>query len=101
MTSIIKEYERRLEVMKAYEGGADIQFIHHHQCVGFSSADWLGVSAPTWEWYKYNYRVKPAKPREFWIYNAKTPDASSYVEGYEGEDEGYVAAGWIHVKEVL
>lgn len=49
----------RIKVMQAYLDGKTIEFLF--------GSDWLEVSEPSWEFGKYQYRIKP-EPREWNVF---------------------------------
>lgn len=42
-----------IEVMQAYEDGKTLQT--------FTCGTWVDVECPAWNWYEYDYRIKPEK----------------------------------------
>lgn len=44
--------EEKIKVMQAYVGGRKIEW------TGRGNDCWEDTSKPTWNWYKYNYRIK-------------------------------------------
>lgn len=46
--------ESMVEVMRAYDKGAEIQF-RHKDC----DEKWCEISKPTWDWWSNEYRIKP------------------------------------------
>ena len=46
--------EEMIKVMQAYVGGKDLQYRNKK-----TGMDWLDVTNPAWEWYDYEYRIKP------------------------------------------
>jgi len=57
----IKMLLRQIMVMEAYEDGAKIEHTVQHQ-----NLPWLNINKPSWDWTRYEYRVKP-EPLTFWV----------------------------------
>ena len=57
----IKMLLRQIMVMEAYEDGAKIENTIQHQ-----NLPWLNIDKPSWDWTRYEYRVKP-EPLTLWI----------------------------------
>ena len=52
----MKTIKEMTEVMLAYDRGEQIEFLDREEM------EWHGVSDPTWDWNRFDYRVKP-KPK--------------------------------------
>lgn len=59
---MLHEYNRRIEVMKAFARGQTLQIIN----VVDGSRDWHDVINPDWNWSWYDYRIKPEPPPEIY-----------------------------------
>lgn len=51
----IEETKERIAVMQAYINGGAIE----ERRISFDHAEWVDNSSPTWQWDKFDYRVKP------------------------------------------
>jgi hypothetical protein len=54
-----KTINQMIDVMTAFSKGAKIE-----AAAIYPHAEWKEVNSPFWDWYNYDYRVKP-EPREF------------------------------------
>lgn len=70
MNGIIAEYQRRIDVMQAYAGGAAVEC-----CRRGAGKPFISLARPVWSWEDCDYRVKP-EPREWWF--------NMYVSGCVG-----------------
>lgn len=55
-----KTIAEQIAVMQAAERGEEIE------CKYFWDEPWLFTPTPTWNWDKFDYRIKP-KPQKFWV----------------------------------
>lgn len=86
-----------IAVVQAHKEGKQIEY----KIRGSESHVWLSSVAPAWNFYDYDYRVKPEprKLREWWIHKG----------GYGGEDQRWTiedkplvpCCDYIHVREVI
>lgn len=53
--------EARITIMNAFVQGKEIEYIPKG-----SAAKWSIASTPTWDWDRFDYRVKPG-PRRIWV----------------------------------
>ena len=60
----IDHIDHMIAVMQAAKEGKTIQF----RVLDSSDIDvrWRDAHAPSWDWYTFDYRVKPAAPRRVW-----------------------------------
>ena len=49
--------KQQITVMQHYLNGGEVEFVR----IG-SNSDWAIAKNPGWNWYHYQYRIKPAKP---------------------------------------
>ena len=52
----MKTTKEMIEVMKGYEDGKIVQYKTHDL-----DGSWLSLPHPSWDWAKYDYRIKPEK----------------------------------------
>ena len=69
--------DHMIAVMQAAKEGKTIQF----RVLDSSDIDvrWRDAHAPSWDWYTFDYRVKPAEPRRVWMIMYPTMGGRSYV----------------------
>ena len=91
----IKEYERRLEVMRAHAAGKPIQFRRLD-----SNIEWADALAPGWYWDNFDYCVKPRAPRTFKLAVSKR-DGSGVTTTASETSRGYYPADRWEIIEVV
>jgi len=80
----IKMLLRQIMVMEAYEDGAKIEHTVQHQ-----NLPWLNINKPSWDWTRYEYRVKP-EPLTLWV---NVYSAGNYGSAFSSEEDAIEALG--------
>ena len=62
----------KIAIMQAYTDGKAVQYYN------ISKNVWKDAVSPTWDWFTYEYRVKPAKPNQVTSYCFITPDGNLF-----------------------
>ncbi|WP_440984947.1 hypothetical protein ACQHIH_16175 [Xanthomonas sontii] len=75
----MKTTAEMIEVMQAHERGQELEL--------FMDGVWRKLYIPpSWNWSKYDYRIKPREPRVIWINEYKDGDYIKYAV-HESEDD--------------
>lgn len=61
-----KETAEAIEVMQAYVDGAEIEGMYRSVATAYPG-EFRDDVVPDFNWMNYEYRIKSAKPREFWL----------------------------------
>ena len=60
----MNDIDHMISVLQAFKEGKMIQVRRRSNDAG----DWVGVEGGTaWDWHTFDYRIKPAEPRRFWL----------------------------------
>lgn len=54
---------KQADVMIGFSEGKSVQY----RFLKSKDSKWADTSRPSWNWTRYEYRVKPTKPRTFWV----------------------------------
>lgn len=88
--------KQMIAVMQEYSSGGRIQILRP----GDPWVDWDRYRAPHWNWFKYDYRIKPREPREWWI-NGKLGHMDEHVSVEGLRISNGPIPGWVRVREVI
>lgn len=83
-----KTLAEKIAVMQAAERGEEIE------CKFFWDEPWLFIPTPTWNWDKFDYRVKP-KPQKFWVVFDKKGNLIQWSLTKKPEAPPHWANDWI------
>ena len=60
----MNDIDHMIAVLQASKKGKTIQSRHR----SYESSDWIDVAGSNmWDWYMFDYRIKPAEPRRIWL----------------------------------
>jgi hypothetical protein len=77
----MKTVEQMVEVMQHFAFGGEVEY--------FTGSEWRPVEEPTWNWSKYDYRIKVIEAE--WYWNTVTGEVSLYVSASN--------TNWVKVKQ--
>ena len=84
----MNDIDHMIAVMQAAKEGRLIQSRYRSH----ESSDWIDVAGSNmWDWYRFDYRVKPAEPRRIWVNDY--PDGRESLARYETKAEAQANAG--------
>ena len=60
----MNDIDHMIAVLQASKEGKMIQSRHR----SYESSDWIDVAGSNmWDWYTFDYRIKPTEPRRLWL----------------------------------
>lgn len=76
--------DRMVTVMQAFKEGKAIQRRHRNRSA--IEENWRDAPEPRWDWFEFDYRVKPAEPRRVWLNLYPTMNCRSAI-CYDSREE--------------
>lgn len=88
-----KTTQEKIAVMQHFEDGGEIEFTINSvdwKDTTINDVDWKDTVDPTWNWSVYDFRIKPAKPKDIWV-NEYGDTSHCYFSKTEAEKAHYFA----------
>lgn len=92
----MKTLQEKIAVMQAAADGKEIQFRR------YSNLTWIDT-VPEWDWYTYDYRVKPREPKVIYVNEYTTGEHIGHgsAEAATSWDGPYVVRKAVKYREVI
>lgn len=102
---MIKNTAEMIATMQAFQDGKEIEVACKPHCVNPLTLHYVSDASPTWNWTKFDYRVKTVQPRRVWMneYAAGLVGAYSELESARryADKGGTTASPFLRIIEFI